>query len=218
MIIYGTRATITAGQGLGQACPECEQPTLRGFRVLRYAHLYYIPTLPFGSQAGIECDACFLTRVGAEIPEQLRAAAGAAIREIRRPRWHWVGSLLLALLIGWLSFDGAREAEANLAQLAEPVIGDLYVLDLRGEAENVDPEMPYVVTRVEAVSDEAITVRMGRWLYDTAWDAQKAVIRDHPKEADYWGSQHWSLERGHLLGLEADNKLHVARRAGGRAG
>ncbi|MBW2245577.1 MAG: hypothetical protein JRH01_26780, partial [Deltaproteobacteria bacterium] len=99
MIVYGTRATVTAGQGLALACPECEQTTLRGFRVLRYAHLYYIPTLPFGSQPGIECGACFLTRVGAEIPEQLKAAAGAAIREIRRPRWHWAGSLLLALLI-----------------------------------------------------------------------------------------------------------------------
>ncbi|MBW2397538.1 MAG: hypothetical protein JRG95_25110 [Deltaproteobacteria bacterium] len=82
MIVYGTRATVTAGQGLALACPECEQTTLRGFRVLRYAHLYYIPTLPFGSQPGIECGACFLTRVGAEIPEQLKAAAGAAIREI----------------------------------------------------------------------------------------------------------------------------------------
>ncbi|MBW2397537.1 MAG: hypothetical protein JRG95_25105 [Deltaproteobacteria bacterium] len=98
------------------------------------------------------------------------------------------------------------------------MIGDLYVLDLRGEAENVDPEMPFVVTRVEAVNDEAVTVRMSRWLYDTAWDAQKAVIRDHPEEPDYWRNQRWSFERSKLLSLEASNKLHVARRAEQRAG
>ncbi|MCP3986137.1 MAG: hypothetical protein GY723_17270 [bacterium] len=213
MIIYGTRATITAGQVLAQICPECEQPSLRGFQVFRYAHLYHVPTAPFGSRPGIECGSCFLTRVGSEIPEQLAAAAGAAIRELRRPRWHWAGSLLFALLIGWFSLESAREAEANLAHLANPVVGDLYVLDLRGETENVDPEMPFIVALVEAVVGDHVTVRMGRWLYDTAWDAQKAVIRDHPDEPDYWGSQHSSFERGQLQSLEAENKLHVARRA-----
>lgn len=212
MIIYGTNSTIAAGRELALACPDCSQPSLRGFRVFRYAHLYYVPTAPFGSQPGIECGACLHTRIGSEIPEQLAAAVKAAIREVRRPRWHWVGSLLLALLIGWLSFDGAREAEADLAHLASPVVGDLYVVDLRGQAENVDPEMPFVVTLVETVRETDVTVRFGRWLYDTAWDAQKAVIRNHMEEPDYWGSQRWSFGRGQLLSLETANKLHVARR------
>ena len=213
MIIYGTRASVRAGQPLAQPCPACSRTALQSFRVFDYFHVYYVPTFPLGSQPGVECTSCLHTTIGGDVPEELSPSVEQAARETGRPRWHWAGTLLVALLISWLSIDGAREDEANLARLASPVIGDLYVVDLRGEAEGVDPDMPFVVTRVEQVGEAEVTVQLGSWVYDTRWDAQKAVIRGHMKKADYWAGPHWSFGREQLLSLEKEDKLHVARRA-----
>ncbi len=213
MIVYGTRATVRPGQPLAQACPACSRSELQTFRVFDYFHVYYVPTFPLGSQAGVECTSCLHTTVGADVPEELTAPVSQAAQEAGRPRWHWAGTLLIALLISWLSIDGARENEANLARLASPVVGDLYVIDLRGEAEGIDPDMPFVVSRVEQVGEAEVTVRLGTWVYDTRWDAQKAVIRGHLKKQDYWAGPDWSFGREQLLSLEKQNKLKVARRA-----
>ena len=210
MIVYGTRTTQREGGPLAAPCPQCGRPALRGLRLFTYAHVYGVPTLPFGSLRGLQCESCLHAQVGSEVSEELAPELREATRELRRPRWHWVGTLLLAGLLVWLSHNGARRDAFERAHLAAPEVGDVYVIDLRGAAENVDPEMPFVVARVDAVSADRVRVRLGSWVYDTSWDALKAVRHDRHETPDYWSDQVWPLERAQLLPMEAERRLDLA--------
>lgn len=214
MIIFGTRSTVRAGEALVAPCPECDRTSMQGFRVFEYLHLYFLPTLPFGGSTGLECSGCLHTRVGKEVPEELRTVMREATREVRRPRWHWLGSLLLVVLLGWFSIGGAEERELNLARLSSPVVGDLYVIDTTEHAEDPNPSNPFVVGRVTGVSDDAVQVQLGAWLYESSWDAQKAVIHDDADASKYYGSEAWFFERSDLLRMESERELRMARRAG----
>ncbi len=214
MIIFGTRSTVCVGEELAAPCPECDRTSMQGFRVFEYLHLYFLPTLPFGGSMGMECSGCLHTRVGKEIPKELRTVAKESTREVRRPRWHWLGSVLLVVLLGWLSIGGAEQRELNLARLSSPVVGDLYVIDTTAHADQPNPQNPFVVGRVTGVTDDAVTVQLGAWLYESSWDAQKAVIGDQADSNDYFGSEAWFFERGDLLRMESDRELRMARRAG----
>ncbi|MAE96491.1 MAG: hypothetical protein CL910_17735 [Deltaproteobacteria bacterium] len=213
MIIYGTNSSVREGQTLAAVCPSCGEQSLRGFTAYGFAHLFFVPTIPFGSRRGVVCEHCQHARVGKELPDELRTPAAEATRELRRPRRHWLGLVLLALLFTWLRIDGANEKELDEARLAAPVVGDLYVMDLRDHVEGLDPDMPFALARVTAVTDQDVRVQVGSWVYPSHWDAQKAAIRDHDEADDYWTAVWLSLGRDRLLELENADKLGLAERA-----
>lgn len=72
MIIFGSRSKTIPGQGVqGVACSNCESDHFHTFGVLKYFHVYWIPTFPFSRQAGIECKNCKNTLIGKEVPMNL---------------------------------------------------------------------------------------------------------------------------------------------------
>lgn len=214
MIIYGTRSSVRPGEALAAPCPDCQRPTLQSFRAFDYLHVYFIPTLPIGGSAGIECSECLHTRMGDEIPAELESDASQASSAASRPRWHWAGTLLACLLLGWLSTNGSHERELDLARLAAPVVGDLYVVDTSTHAESVDPAHPFVVARVVDVDDEQVRIELGQWFYTSRWEAQKAVNHDAADADAYFGGGDWVFSRGDLMSMDTRRELRVARRAG----
>ena len=72
MIIFGSRSKVIQGEGVqGVACSNCESDHLHTFGVLKYFHVYWIPTFPFSKQPGIECKNCKMTLIGKEVPMNL---------------------------------------------------------------------------------------------------------------------------------------------------
>ena len=69
MIFFGNRAKQINGQILsGLTCPSCNQEEFASFGILRYFHLYWIPTLVTSKVAGIECLHCKRTILAKNSP------------------------------------------------------------------------------------------------------------------------------------------------------
>ena len=214
MILFGTRSSVRHGGALAAPCPGCQRPTLRSVRTFDYLHVYFVPTLPTGGSAGIECSECLHARMDDEIPAELASDLERAAGDASRPRWHWAGTLLACLLVAWLSMNGSHERELDLARLEAPVVGDLYVVDTTEHAESVDPTHPWVVARVIAVDDAEVQIELGQWLYPSRWDAQKAVNKRAATEDAYFGGGNWVFRRDELRGMHSRMELRVAQRAG----
>ncbi len=214
MILFGTRSSVRHGGPLAAPCPDCQRPALRSVRTFDYLHVYFVPTLPTGGSAGIQCGECLHTRMDDEVPGELATDLARAKDDASRPRWHWAGSLLACLLVAWLSMSGSQERELDLARLEAPVIGDLYVVDTTEHADSVDPTHPWVVARVVDVDENEVRIELGQWLYASRWDAQKAVNKDAAAESSYFGGGNWVFERSDLLEMDSRMELRVAERAG----
>jgi len=69
MIIFGTRGKVIAGEPVRDIiCQHCGSKAHISFGVLRYFHLYWIPTFPYAKKTGLECVHCKQTIFDREIP------------------------------------------------------------------------------------------------------------------------------------------------------
>ncbi|MEL6579978.1 MAG: hypothetical protein AAFQ14_09500 [Cyanobacteria bacterium J06621_12] len=69
MIIFGTRSKIITGEPVKEiVCQHCGHEAHISFGVLRYFHLYWIPTFPYARKTGLECLHCKQTIFDNEIP------------------------------------------------------------------------------------------------------------------------------------------------------
>lgn len=72
MIIFGTKSRVIAGNPVkGLICQHCGHEAHVSFGVLRYFHIYWIPTVPYAKKTGLECIHCKKTIFDNEIPIEI---------------------------------------------------------------------------------------------------------------------------------------------------
>lgn len=72
MIIYGIRGKVIPGEPVKNiVCQHCGNDAHISFGVLRYVHLYWIPTFPFAKKTGLECVHCKQTIFDQELPNDV---------------------------------------------------------------------------------------------------------------------------------------------------
>lgn len=72
MIFFGSRGKTVSGQVVeGIQCPSCDNKQFITFGIIRYFHLYWIPTFPTSKKVGIECTHCKRTLIDKELPTEL---------------------------------------------------------------------------------------------------------------------------------------------------
>mgnify|MGYP006159239151 CR=1 FL=1 len=73
MIIYGTKAeSIKSGKIINVQCPKCDENTSMNYSVFaKYAHLYWIPFIPYKKVSITECDYCKKTFESGELPQNI---------------------------------------------------------------------------------------------------------------------------------------------------
>jgi hypothetical protein len=99
MIIFGSRSKIIEGQGIqGIACNNCESDDFHTFGVLKYFHVYWIPTFAFSKQPGIECKNCKNTLIGKEVPMNLSKAIKASVFTAGKLIPSFIGLILFSSL------------------------------------------------------------------------------------------------------------------------
>ncbi|GAB2966962.1 hypothetical protein GCM10027048_42000 [Hymenobacter coalescens] len=91
MIIYGTNGSHVRTEPLpGTACPACRAPDqMQASLFSRYAHIYWIPLLPYSKPAVAECLHCRGNWELGELPPEAGAVKEAlrARRKATRAPW-----------------------------------------------------------------------------------------------------------------------------------
>jgi len=134
MIFYGTRGTkIKEGQINNVVCPNCDNLTSMSYGIYgRYAHLYWIPTFPIGKKTIIECNSCKKTYNVANLPQAIKTKFEFEKQGARTPIWYFSGVIVIVCIIGLISYSVAQDNVENSEQIANPLEGDVYRLQMDG--------------------------------------------------------------------------------------
>ncbi len=105
MIIFGHRATRIGSVDLyGTSCNYCEQSNSQEITVFgRYAHVFWIPMFPLGKVVVSECNHCMRTIRRNEFTPQLSRKYEEQKNRLKTPFWHWIGLIIIGLLIALIS-------------------------------------------------------------------------------------------------------------------
>ncbi|MDA9262137.1 hypothetical protein N9P55_00035 [bacterium] len=106
MIISGIRSPkIGEIKIIDTICETCGKQTTNNITVFgRYVHVFWIPTFPAGRVVVTECEDCQFTYKKKKFPPQLKRRYEQHKKQVKRPIWHWSGTILITLLVAWFSY------------------------------------------------------------------------------------------------------------------
>ncbi len=125
MITYGSKSKLIAKETLVQECPNCGTTNSLDMHVYqRYAHIFWIPTIPMSKVGISRCSACNQVLTPKEMPADLVTSYKSLKTQTTTPAWMYSGLALTAGLIIMGLFSGNSNDEKNAILLSNPAAGD----------------------------------------------------------------------------------------------
>lgn len=163
MIIYGWNSKNIKQSPLeGYECPSCgeKQSVLAIFA--HYVHVFWIPFFPYKKSAQVVCTHCQLSTDEKGLEESQKTIVKQLKSAVRIPKYLFVGLGLLVLAIGFISYSSNESSRKEAAYLANPQVGDVYVLkDL-----NTTEEYNHYLLKVNEVVDDSLWVSFSSYSYN----------------------------------------------------
>lgn len=209
MIIYGTRGKVIPGEQIqDMECPNCGSNSYLSFGVMRYFHIFWIPVFPTMRQPGIECLNCKNTRLGAEIRDPVRSRIKKAVFTNIRTAPLFTGLALIASFVAFVAVDNAQNVEQERLYLANPEIGDMYVVKVSKFFDGGDPAYDYVLMRVESVNGDQVEFKTGTLQYNKAGGPNDDIGKGKARDPGYYGDEVYMIGIDDLRAIRDDGGIH----------
>lgn len=153
MVFYGTRATtLKQGQINNVTCPNCNAITSMSYAIFgKYAHIYWIPSIPLGKENVIECNSCKKTYKLNSLPDGIKKKFEFEKQGARIPIWYFSGLAIILTIIALITYSSFRDKENAAIYVQDPQVGDVYSLDYLGNGF-------YTTMKVTSISGDTIIV------------------------------------------------------------
>ena len=218
MIIFGVSSSERPGAALTDRCPHCGQRALAGYWRFRYFHLFWLPVIPLGSAVSVACEHCHLAMEKADLEPAQKDRALQGCRDLKRPRWHFIGTALIAGMIAMNAFDDARLEEKSLAAAAEPRVGDVWIIDVKDawreewEERIVDDSLyRYSAGQVTDVRDDEIEVTLSDYSFVMSSHAREHTLEGLAEQGSDYFMHDVTLPAARLVALQASNDFRLLR-------
>lgn len=213
MIVFGTRGKVLPGpRKQGIACAGCGKEEHATYGVLRYFHVFWIPIFPTAREPVLECAHCKKVLRGKEVPERVRKEIAEKVFTRGRMLPTFTGLVIFAVLVAFASFEGAERKKQEAAYLAQPAVGDVYVVKLARFASGYDPKFPWGVLRVAGVAGGIVELQLGKYGYERAAVADRAIRAGKHGAGDYFAPDKTTLPIQELEPLRSGGTIYSVRR------
>jgi hypothetical protein len=210
MIIFGISESFRDGKAMTFSCENCGHTAQTTVKYFRYFHLFWLPIIPLGAGQGLVCDSCQQVSLGRQLGSELKRRVKETNTDVRRPVWHFIGTVLVAGMIGYNSMAEDRLAAMSEQAAAEPRVGDVWVVDAeQARPEDLDPIYPYTAARIVDTDAEGATLAFSDWYYGFASTARKQAeeaVREGKE--DYFTDEVW-MAHDDLVELERQSLLQL---------
>ncbi len=213
MIVFGTRGKVISGNQIqDMECPNCGHTSFVTFGVMRYFHIFWIPVFPTSRVAGLECSNCKNARIGDEVREPVRSRIKQAVFSTKRTAPLFTGLALIAAFVAFLAVNDSRNAEQERLYLANPEVGDMYIVRVSKLFEGGDPEYDYVLMQVESVDGDQIGFKAANTQYNIARGPKDDIISGKSENPDYFGADVHMFAVDELAAIRDDGGIHAIER------
>ncbi len=213
MIVFGTRGRIVPGpRKQGIVCASCGKEEHATYGVLRYFHVFWIPIFPTARQPVLECVHCKKVLKGNEVPERARKEIAEKVFTRGRILPTFTGLAIFAVLVAFAAAGSAERKKQEAAYLAQPAVGDVYVVKLARFAQGLDPKFPYGVLRVSGVAGENVELQLGKFGYERASGAERAIRAGKHGASDYFAPDPLTVRAQELVPLRDQGVIYSVQR------
>lgn len=209
MIFFGSRGKVIPGEVMeGIQCPECGHSRFISFGVLRYFHLYWIPTFPVSKKPGIECAHCKNALMDKELSGDLSRHVKSAVFTPKAVLSSFSGLVLIAALLVAAGVVVTQEQNREAAWLQDPAVNDIYVVDLTKVYEDANTKYPYGAMKVAELSGSGVEMQISTIIYDMASGVSDAIDDGEVRTDDYFDASTVFLAFDQLQAMKDNGAIH----------
>jgi hypothetical protein len=209
MIFFGTRGKTVSGQVVeGIQCPSCENQKFITFGIIRYFHLYWIPTLLTSKKVGVECTHCKRTLIDKEIPAELGDQIKASVFTKKNTIPMFSGLIIIAFVVLFGVLVGQQGSRQAAAYIEQPAINDLYIVDFTKIFNDVDPKYKYGLMRIKNISSGQAEFEVSNIAYNKASGVRKDIRERKTSSASYYDSEPLYVDIGKLKSMKDSKAIY----------
>ncbi|MGI0115609.1 hypothetical protein [Zooshikella sp. RANM57] len=213
MIIFGTRGKTVAGQVIqGIECPSCGKDEFITFGVLRYFHLYWIPTLVTSKQVGIECTHCKGAFVDKEIPKDLAKEIKSHVFTKKNTLPFFAGLIIIACIALFGVYASHQSDVKETSMIEQPAVNDLYIVNFTKIFEDADTTYKYGVMRVDHLSSTQMELKISKMAYNKASGVRKDIRSHKALDDAYYDSEPFYIDISKLQAMKASGAIYSVER------
>ncbi|WP_432463284.1 hypothetical protein [Agarivorans sp. QJM3NY_33] len=213
MIFFGSKGKSISGHVIeGLQCPNCENEQFITFGLLRYFHLYWIPTFITSKKVGIECTHCKKTLIGKELPNDLAKQIKNTVYNPKNTLPMFSGLIIIACLALTLSYSLQQNGLQEVAYIEQPVINDLYIVNFTKIFTEADPKYKYGLIRIKQISVNRVTFQVSQVAYNKASGVRKDIEENKALADSYYDDEPLSFDIKQLKLMKDSGAIYSIER------
>ncbi|WP_432467871.1 hypothetical protein [Agarivorans sp. Z349TD_8] len=213
MIFFGSKGKSISGQVIeGLQCPSCENEQFITFGLLRYFHLYWIPTFVTSKKVGIECTHCKKTLIGKELPSDLAKQIKKTVYNLKNTLPMFSGLIIIACLALTLSYSLQQNSLQEVAYIEQPAINDIYIVNFTKIFPQADSKYKYGLIRIKQVSENKIQFQVSQIAYNKAAGARKDIEENKALADSYYDDEPLSFDIKQLKLMKDSGAIYSIER------
>jgi len=213
MIFFGSRGKTVAGQVVdGIQCPSCENKQFVTFGILKYFHLYWIPTFLTSKTVGIECTHCKKTLVGKELEPELAKQIKTTVFTKKNTLPMFSGLILISILVLFGAIAAQRDDMQDATYIEQPAINDLYIVNFTKVFNDTDSKHKYGVMRVKSLSSSQVEIQVSKIAYNKTSGVRKDIKERNTSADSYYDSELIYIDIGKLKEMKESGAIYSVER------
>lgn len=158
-MVFGSKAKLLSSETIMDRCPSCGQQGSVQLNIhQKYAHIYWIPLFPTKKIGSSQCGHCKQVLDEKQMPDSFTNALVTLKANAKAPKYLFVGSAVLVVLIAALFIGISNDNKENLAFINAPQKGDVYEVKT-GTSQ-------YTLYKVEKLQGDSVFVKMSEFEAD----------------------------------------------------
>ena len=213
MFFFGTKTKIVSGQMFqGLQCPSCENREFITFGVIRYFHLYWIPTFVTSKSVGIECTHCKKNLIDKDLPTELLGDIKANVFNKKNTIPMFSGLIIILCLALFIINNGRQDNMKEAAYIEQPIINDLYIVNFNKIFSLSDKNYKYGAMRIKSIQSGQVELQISEIVYDKTSGVRKDIRERKTSMDAYYDSEPIYMDLDKLKTMKESGAIHSIER------
>jgi hypothetical protein len=175
-IFFGTKGKTISGKLVeGFQCPSCKNKRFISFGIIRYFHIFWIPTFITSRKVGIECTHCKRTLIGEEISNKSSKQIKAIVFNKQNTIPLFSGLIIITFLFLLTMYEGNKKSVREYTYIEQPAINDIYTVNFNKLYSDTESEYKYGLMKISSISLEKIKFKVSKKAYNKVSGVRKDI-------------------------------------------
>ena len=212
-MIFGIKEKTVQGpiMNIG-ACPFCDCSQFLTHGLLKYLHLYWVPMFIVSKKVGMQCTQCNQNLIHKNIPSVISNKIKNAIFNKKNTMPLFSGPIILFALVIYIAIDVKLENINQTKYINNPMIDDIYIVNLHGVDTNIDEKYNYGALRVINIFLERIEFQVSSSGHEDSSGVRADIKSKKTSEYTYYNSKPLYIAKEQLPLMKKSNAILSIKR------